>query len=114
MGLEANLFYQDIMDYRNGNLDKWNMERIFGPLSSQGVIKYYRDNKLIVMNEFIYAPTKTMNSKQATLDKLRAETFLKIIYGNLPIDAFDKFAADWTKLGGDQITREVNEVVKGK
>lgn len=111
LGLEAKLFYEDIMDYRNGNLDKWHMERIFGPESSQGVIKYYRDNDLIVMNEFIYAPTKTMNTKQATLDKLRAETFLKIIYGNLSIDEFDNFVANWKKLGGDQITQEVNEVI---
>ncbi|MEO2203647.1 extracellular solute-binding protein [Paenibacillus pabuli] len=109
--LEAKLFYDDIMDYRNGNLDKWHMERIFGPESSQGVIKYYRDNDLIVMNEFIYAPTRTMNTKQATLDKLRAETFLKIIYGNLSIDEFDNFVANWKKLGGDQITQEVNEVI---
>ena len=111
LGLEAKLFYDDIMDYRNGNLDKWHMERIFGPESSQGVIKYYRDNDLIVMNEFIYAPTRTMNTKQATLDKLRAETFLKIIYGNLSIDEFDNFVANWKKLGGDQITQEVNEVI---
>ncbi|WP_153978292.1 extracellular solute-binding protein [Paenibacillus xylanilyticus] len=111
LGLEAKLFYDDIMDYRNGNLDKWHMERIFGPESSQGVIKYYRDNDLIVMNEFIYAPTRTMNTKQATLDKLRAETFLKIIYGNLSIDEFDNFVANWRKLGGDQITQEVNEVI---
>ncbi|WP_416296809.1 extracellular solute-binding protein [Paenibacillus illinoisensis] len=111
LGLEAKLFYDDIMDYRNGNLDKWHMESIFGPESSQGVIKYYRDNDLIVMNEFIYAPTRTMNTKQATLDKLRAETFLKIIYGNLSIDEFDNFVANWKKLGGDQITQEVNEVI---
>ncbi|MEF3352310.1 extracellular solute-binding protein [Paenibacillus sp. GYB006] len=111
LGLEAKLFYEDIMDYRNGNLDKWHMERIFGPESSQGVIKYYRDHDLIMMNEFIYAPTKTMNTKQATLDKLRAETFLKIIYGNLSIDEFDNFVANWKKLGGDQITQEVNEVI---
>lgn len=113
MGLEAKLFYDDIQAYRAGDLDKWHMERIFGPLSSQGVIKYYRDNDLVLMNEFIYAPTKTMNSKGATLDKLRAETFVKIIYGSLPIDEFDKFVANWKKLGGDQITQEVNEIVKG-
>ncbi|CAI6042351.1 Lipoprotein LipO [Paenibacillus sp. JJ-100] len=109
--LEAKLFYDDIMDYRNGNLDKWHMERIFGPESSQGVIKYYRDHDLIVMNEFIYAPTRTMNTKQATLDKLRAETFLKIIYGNLSIDEFDNFVTNWKKLGGDQITQEVNDTI---
>ncbi|MNW15606.1 hypothetical protein D3C71_2141640 [compost metagenome] len=66
------------------------------------------------MNEFIYAPTKTMNSKSATLDKLRSETFVKIIYGSLPVDDFDKFVANWKKLGGDEITKEVNEVVKGQ
>ncbi|MNJ53993.1 hypothetical protein D3C77_494150 [compost metagenome] len=112
MGLEAKLFYDEILACRAGDLDKWNMERIFGPISSQGVIKHYRDNDLIVMNKFIYAPTKTMNTKQATLDKLRAETFVKIIYGNSPIEAFDKFVEDWKKLGGDQITKEVNETVK--
>lgn len=112
MGLEAKLFYDDIQSYRGGDLDKWHMERIFGPLSSQSVIKHYRDNDLVLMNEFIYAPTKTMNSKAATLDKLRAETFVKIIYGSLPIDEFDKFVANWKKLGGDQITKEVNDIVK--
>ncbi|MFD1128452.1 MULTISPECIES: extracellular solute-binding protein [unclassified Paenibacillus] len=111
LGLEAKLFYDDILDYRSGNLDKWHMERIFGPESSQAVIKHYRDNDLIVMNEFIYAPTKTMNTKSATLDKLRAETFLKIIYGNLPIEEFDNFVANWKKLGGDEITKEVNELI---
>ncbi|PZD97430.1 ABC transporter substrate-binding protein [Paenibacillus sambharensis] len=112
LGLEAKLFYEDIKDYRSGNLDKWHMERIFGPDSSQAVIKHYRDNDLIVMNEFIYAPTKTMSSKSATLEKLRLETFLKIIYGELPVDAFDQFVANWKKLGGEQITAEVNEVVQ--
>ncbi|MGF7030804.1 putative aldouronate transport system substrate-binding protein [Paenibacillus mucilaginosus] len=112
LGLEAKLFYEDIQAYRKGDLDKWHMERIFGPLSSQAVIKHYRDNNLVVMNEFIYAPTKTMSSKQATLDKLRAETFLKIIYGDLPVDDFDKFVENWKKLGGDQITEEVNKTVQ--
>ncbi|MCZ8520985.1 MULTISPECIES: extracellular solute-binding protein [Paenibacillus] len=114
LGLEAKLFYDDIQAYRKGDLDKWHMERIFGPLSSQSVIKHYRDKNLVVMNEFIYAPTKTMSSKQATLDKLRAETFLKIIYGDLPVDDFDKFVENWKKLGGDQITAEVNKTVGGK
>lgn len=112
MGLEAKLFYDDIMAYRDGDLDKWNMERIFGPVSSQAVIKHYRDNDLIVMNKFIYAPTKTMNTKSATLEKLRLETFVKIIYGNTSMDEFDNFVENWKKLGGDQITAEVNEVVK--
>lgn len=114
LGLEAKLFYDDIMKFRGGDLTRWHMERIFGPLSSQSIIKYYRDNNLIVNNQFIYAPTKTMNTKQATLDKLRQETFVKIIYGNASIDEFDNFVENWKKLGGEQITKEVNDIVNAQ
>ncbi|UUZ85324.1 extracellular solute-binding protein [Paenibacillus sp. P26] len=59
-----------------------------------------------------YSQTKTMESKWATLDKLEKETFLKIIMGAAPVDAFDQFVQDWKKQGGDQITAEVEEAAK--
>ncbi|KZS48847.1 hypothetical protein AWU65_24375 [Paenibacillus glucanolyticus] len=55
--------------------------------------------------------TKTMELKNATLDKMEKETFLKIIMGIEPLDSFDTFVEQWTKLGGDQITKEVRESV---
>jgi|YelNatPaOPRAMG01_1025707.scaffolds.fasta_scaffold16684_1 putative aldouronate transport system substrate-binding protein len=60
----------------------------------------------------IYYPTKTMETKWATLKKLEDETFMKIIMGVAPLDSFDKFVEDWKKLGGDEITAEVKEEIK--
>lgn len=60
-------------------------------------------------NLFVAAPTKTMQSKGEYLNKLELETYLKIIYGELEVDAFDGFVEQWNNLGGYEITREVNE-----
>jgi putative aldouronate transport system substrate-binding protein len=61
-----------------------------------------------------YGMTRTMETKWATLEKLENETFLKIIVGDLPVSAFDDFVAQWKKLGGDQITAEVSDIVNEK
>ncbi|QYR21950.1 extracellular solute-binding protein [Paenibacillus sp. sptzw28] len=61
-----------------------------------------------------YGTTRTMETKWATLEKLENETFLKIIVGDLPVSAFDDFTAQWKKLGGDQITAEVTDIVNKK
>ncbi|SFA79766.1 putative aldouronate transport system substrate-binding protein [Cohnella sp. OV330] len=60
---------------------------------------------------FYGAPTPTMVEKKQALDKLEQEVFTKIIMGAEPVDEFDKFVSDWKKLGGDQITQEVNDWV---
>ncbi|WP_040950684.1 extracellular solute-binding protein [Gorillibacterium massiliense] len=60
-------------------------------------------------SEFYGAPTPTMITLKASLDKLEQETFTKIIMGKGTGDDFDKFVSDWNKLGGEAITKEVNE-----
>lgn len=112
LDVEGKGYYDGIMKYRDGDRSAWWQERIFGPESSQNVIKYYKDNNLTYVNPFVYAPTKSMTSYKSTLEKLQLETFTKIIYGAAPIDEFDKFVASWKKLGGDKITTEVNEILK--
>ncbi|TDF98673.1 extracellular solute-binding protein [Paenibacillus piri] len=62
-----------------------------------------------VSDQFMTAPTKTMLSRMAQLQKIEDEYFTKIIYGELPVDAFDKFVKEWKDGGGEQITKEVNE-----
>ncbi len=47
----------------------------------------------MIDSEFGVKDFAKMNSKQATLDKLRSETFLKIIYGSLSTDA--RFQLCW-------------------
>lgn len=56
------------------------------------------------------AQTATMQSRWSNLKKLEDETFLKIILGSAPLDEFDTFVEKWKEQGGDQITKEVNEL----
>jgi putative aldouronate transport system substrate-binding protein len=56
------------------------------------------------------AKTKTMDSRWANLKKLEDETFLKIIFGTAPISEFDEFVKKWEEQGGEQITKEVNDL----
>ncbi|MCD9025520.1 hypothetical protein [Cohnella silvisoli] len=60
-------------------------------------------------NKFVGRYTPTMNLKWTLLKKLEKETMLKIVYGNLPVEAFDDFIRQWNERGGEDITREVNE-----
>jgi putative aldouronate transport system substrate-binding protein len=60
-------------------------------------------------NYFTGAATPTMISKWNLLRQSEMETFNKIIYGKLPVNAFDEFVASWKANGGDQTTKEVNE-----
>ncbi|RKP55045.1 extracellular solute-binding protein [Cohnella endophytica] len=60
-------------------------------------------------NYFTGAATPTMIEKWSLLRQSELETFNKIIYGKLPVDAFDTFVSNWKANGGEQITKEVNE-----
>ncbi|WP_438448145.1 extracellular solute-binding protein [Gorillibacterium sp. sgz5001074] len=69
--------------------------------------------KNIRMKNYYQGPlTQTMGSKNELLDKLVRETYSKIIYGQAPIDEFDKMVQSWKSSGGDQITKEVNDWYK--
>lgn len=52
-----------------------------------------------------------MKTKNADLNKLQEETFVAIVTGAEPIEKFDTFVEDWNKRGGEQITKEVQEIV---
>jgi len=91
----------------------WGFNRMLGPGGvgeiSQAAIEYYFDNNLWVYDEYRGAPTQTMSDKGSTLETLESEAFVKIITGQKDIGEFDKFVTEWKKLGGDDITREVND-----
>ncbi|QJD88132.1 extracellular solute-binding protein [Cohnella herbarum] len=86
----------------------WGWERIYGPEGSMGIANQYDQNNQFLMDKFVGTPTPTMVERKTTLEKMQNETFIKIILGQ-PIEEFDKFVADWKKLGGDKIAQEVND-----
>jgi len=75
-----------------------------------GVLPIIENDTLPLYSEF-YGITKTMEQKMTNLDKLEVDAFIKIITGEQPIDYFDTFVQEWNRLGGEQITKEVNEAL---
>ncbi|THF76672.1 extracellular solute-binding protein [Cohnella fermenti] len=108
LGFPASVHYDRLSKFAEGDKTMWFSNAVFGAKGSYSVIDYYDKNKLGVYSKFQGAATTTMAEKGASLDKLEAETFTKIIMGESPIGDFDKYVEDWKKLGGDDITKEVN------
>lgn len=101
-------YYDRIQDHRAGDRNFYGDDRIFGTPSSFDIIEKYVDSGEYLYDEFYGSLTPTMVEKKATLEAMEEEVFTRIIMGE-SIDSFDKFVEDWKKLGGDQITKEVNE-----
>lgn len=78
-----------------------------------GITRTLRD-KAYVVDEFYGTATETMTEKKTSLNKMTDELFTKIIMGSTPSSEFDKYVESWKKLGGQDITDEVNEWYKNK
>ncbi|MBW7453000.1 extracellular solute-binding protein [Paenibacillus sepulcri] len=112
---ETKIMFKEFQGFLDGsNPAGWSGYKASGPEGSMKQLRTLNDNHKVLSNGFVGAPTETMAEKKATLDRMEEETFTKIIIGEAPIEAFDKFVADWKKLGGDTITEEVNEWKAGK
>lgn len=64
-------------------------------------------DKHLIHNAYLGAPTESMKKHQDLLLKMEQDTFSKIIYGDLPLDAFDDFVKDFQQKGAEDITAEV-------
>lgn len=81
----------------------WTMEgsRAAVTLNELGLMNY--------VSPLYLGSTETMNDKQADLNKLEEETYIKIITGELPVDYFDTFVKEWNERGGAAIAEELAE-----
>ena len=73
--------------------------------------KFTEADQFVWYTPVFYNTTKTMKTKNADLNKLQEETFVAIVTGSKSIDEFDDFVQSWKSRGGDQITKEVQEIV---
>lgn len=101
-------YYDNIIQYREGEVGAWSTEMMYGPESSLAVINDYAKNNKVKHNEYFGPSTDTMMQSEATLSQLQLQIFTSIIMGE-DIQAFDKYVEDWKTLGGQVITEEVNE-----
>ncbi|MFD2333433.1 extracellular solute-binding protein [Cohnella sp. GCM10020058] len=110
--LNAKLGAEGLQKFKDGDDTLWQGNLLLGEGGSYGVVDYYDQNGGGVYDQFQLSATPTMADKLPTLKKKEMETFTKIIMGDASVDEFDKFVADFGKLGGDAITKEINEAVK--
>ena len=93
-------------DHKDNN---WHQLKMYGPGGALNVMydEYWTPGN-VVNNAYYAAPTETMTEKLPTLEKQQLQDYTTIILeGNL--DAFDEFVTNWNKLGGEEITQEINE-----
>ena len=93
-------------DHTNNN---WHQLKMFGPNGSLSVMfdEYWTPGN-VVNDAYYAAPTETMTEKLPTLKKQQLQDYTSIILeGNM--DKFDEFVTNWNKLGGEEITQEVND-----
>ncbi len=77
-------------------------------MQTQSIKVGFEAGKYDIINEF-YWPTPTEVSEiEAHLFGLEDECFASIITGKAPLTAFDQFAQDWVRQGGDQLSAAVN------
>jgi putative aldouronate transport system substrate-binding protein len=105
---DAKVYYGNIEKFFAGDRTMWATNKQRGLKDSAYNIWQEYDKKYMDA-EFYGAPTPTMIDKLATLQKLEVETFTKIVMGNATVDSFDKFVTDWKNLGGEAMTKEVND-----
>lgn len=89
--------------------NNWHQLKMYGPNGALSVIfdQYWTPGN-IVNDAYYAAPTETMTEKLPTLNKQQLQDYTNIILeGNM--DKFDEFVANWNKLGGEEITQEVND-----
>ncbi|MDI6618970.1 MAG: extracellular solute-binding protein [Clostridiales bacterium] len=58
----------------------------------------------------IFGALPSQTKYSAELGKILDSGFTSIITGDKPIDYFDEMVANWKKAGGDQLTKEANEL----
>jgi putative aldouronate transport system substrate-binding protein len=107
---EALTVFNQVVAGAKGDLTNYGWQFVYGPTSTWYIVnENYNVNNVWMLDGFYGTPTPTMLTKKSTLDTMQEEVFTKIIMGQEPLTAFDQFVADWKSLGGDDMTKEVND-----
>ncbi|MBO9599247.1 MAG: extracellular solute-binding protein [Cohnella sp.] len=108
---EAKAIQKNIDLYLAGGANSemgWGWERTYGASGAFAVLDRYEKDGQLLYENYVGGPTETMIERQPILNNLLLDTYMNIILGR-PIQDFDRFVEEWLRLGGDQITSEVNQ-----
>lgn len=105
---EGHGYLDQVKQYQAGDPSMWRYAKIFGPDGSLKVIDQYVREDRLLYDEYYGIPSELMADRKSILADLSSEIFTKILLGE-SIDLFDKYVEDWNRLGGSEISQEVNE-----
>ncbi|WP_221469625.1 extracellular solute-binding protein, partial [Cohnella nanjingensis] len=101
-------YYDQVQAYMGGDASQWGIYKVFGPEGSLGLLEKIVQEDLMMPDQYFSLPTELMAQRDSTLSDLLNSTYVKIIMGDA-IDSFDAMAQKWNQLGGEEITKEVND-----
>ena len=104
--------FNEVKAYADGDTgvtQNWISYRINGPGSPMITVGELYDSDHFVYNRFYGPLGPAYIQRGATLNSMKEEVFAKIIIGEEALEAFDTFVEDWYRLGGQDVTDEVNE-----
>ena len=111
--VSAQAFYENARLWRD-NQDPAGFGRYIqmGPYGSYAATEDQVNQGLIMLTELRGPDPTSWARDRSVLDTLEADTFVRIIIGDAPIDAFDRFVRDWLSLGGEAATEEINAIYR--
>jgi putative aldouronate transport system substrate-binding protein len=110
---EQQATYKATKDYMDGvNKDTSHFLTycsFYGPNSVFGIENTAITTNHFVLDQFYGADTPEMLRRMSILRSQEEQMILDIITGNKPVEYFDEFVKNWTNIGGETITFEVNQ-----
>ncbi len=97
-----------IQSFLKGDRSNWAQNKMWGLDSSGKVADQYFKNDQFMPEAFITSPLPSMVEKGPNLKKMEIEMMTKIVIDG-SLNEFDKFVENWKKLGGSEITKDVND-----
>lgn len=104
-------FYDAYLAWLDDNTSLTGWVRYKGMYLCCNVANY---EKNVYKDHCFWGMTPTMSESWATLTSLEDEVFMKIVLGEVGIEAFDEFVEQWNAQGGEKITEEVQAWVDAR
>ena len=103
LGILENSYYEACMSYlddpANATAEEWAAYT-----SRITACKLISDGKMKRVESLFFDETETMLNQWWKLEAIEKKTYLQIVTGEIPIEEFDLFVANWMANGGGKIT----------
>lgn len=101
---------EHIQGYADGNVYDYGYWSQLGKGGAVNIIlEDYIPNDRLALTEIHGGFPEEVSAEMGLIQEKEVEYICKIVCGELPVDAFDNWLADFAKLGGDRVTEVVNE-----